>query len=237
MRAILGDIAEELKSQDCAIKRRSPRGPRQAWGPQCPRVHTHARRHTQARTSTHTLTHAHAHKRTRAHTCRRAHTHTHTHKDTHTHTHTRTLLHAHTHIHTGISRRCTAMVYRSPSRPRPGLQFGSCPRPILGLGGGVDDSISSSYRAGAFRRRRAPARAGCPGPRSRRSPSLGSAGAIASGMKWTLATDADQYRRGFGPRRLAAPLRRRSLKPPRVTFEIHNAHLMLLNVRKCPLIN
>ena len=100
MRAILGDIAEELKSQDCAIKRRSPRGPRQTWWPQCPRVHTHARRHTQARTSTHTPTHAHAHKRTRAHTCRRAHTHTHTHTDTHTHTHTHTNPLARTHSHT-----------------------------------------------------------------------------------------------------------------------------------------
>ena len=189
---------------------------------------------THARTKTHTGTHKHTHTHTRtrtqaypcAHVSARAHTHAHTqrHTHTHTHTHTRTHLHAHTHIHTGISRRCTAMVYRSPSRPRPGLQFGSCPRPILGLGGGVDDSISSSYRAGAFRRRRAPARAGCPAPRPRGSPSLGSAGAIASGMKWTLATDAYQYRRGFGPRRLAAPLRRRSLKPPRVSFEIHNAH-------------
>jgi len=50
----------------------------------------------------------------------------------------------------------------------------------------------------------APARAGCPAPRPRRGPSLGSAGAIASGVKWTLATDGDQHRRGLG--RVGSPV-------------------------------
>ncbi len=70
----------------------------------------------------------------------------------------------------------------------------------------------------------APARVGCPAPRPRRGPSLGSAGAIASGVKWTLATDGDQHRRGLG--RVGSPVHSAAarLKPRRVSFEIRNVH-------------